>query len=132
MEEKPVRHYYGDQIRILFMFAGVLLVVTFPFFSELFHLPILIPLIAILTLAVLGGFLNPVHKWIIYIDTLVASVAFLSCEYYAVNTYVRGVFEISQNVYFFWLNQILALFFFFAVYLCIKTLRGKILNPNNP
>lgn len=120
-------HYYGDRIRGLFVFTGVLMTITLPFFSSIIKLPITISLIAMLGLAILGGFLNPVQKSIIVIDTIVSIVAFLVFEYYAVTTYMYAEPGVSMNVYFYWLNQIFALLFFLAVYLSIKTLRGKML-----
>lgn len=124
-------HYYGDTIRGLFMFTGALMVVTLPFFSSLIHMPITISIIAMLALAVLGGFLNPIQKLIIIIDTLVAVLGFIAFEYYAVDTYLNVDPTISSHIYFFWLNQIFALLFFLAVYLCVKTFRAKILTKEN-
>ncbi len=124
-------HYYGDRIRGLFMFTGVLMTITLPFFSSIIKLPITISLVAMLALAVLGGFLNPVQKSIIIIDTIVSVLAFLAFEYYAVTTYMNTDPSVSLNVYFYWLNQIFALLFFLAVYLSIKTLRGKMLASKN-
>lgn len=120
-------HYYGDRIRSLFMLTGVLMTVTLPFFSSIIKLPVTVSLVAMLGLAVLGGFLNPVQKSIIIIDTIVSIIAFLVFEYYAVTTYLYAEPGIQLNVYFYWLNQVFALLFFLAVYLSIKTLRGKML-----
>ncbi len=126
--ENPISyHYYGDRIRTLFMITGLLMAATLPFFSELIHLPVTISLIAMLGLAVLGGFLNPNQKWIIVLDTIVSILAFGTFEYYAVTTYLSVAPTSATNVYFYWLNQVFALFFFLAVYLSVKTLRGKLL-----
>jgi hypothetical protein len=84
--------------------------------------------VGILLLAILGGFLNPAQKWIIYLDTLASIVAFISFEYYAVYTYMNLSPAVVMNVYFYWVNQIAALLFFLATYLCVKTLRGRILS----
>lgn len=125
-------HYYGNRIRGLFMFTGILMTVTLPFFSSLIHVPITVSIIAMLALAVLGGFLNPTQKWIIVVDTIVAILAFAGFEYYAVNTYLHVAPDVPSHVYFYWLNQVFALLFFLAVYLSIKTLRGKLLAGKSP
>lgn len=126
MEEINLYHYYGDKIRGLFMFTGILMVVALPFFSSLIQMPIMISIFSILVLAVLGGFLNPTQKWIIVADTFVAIFGFIAFEYYAVQAFLASSPVSQLNVYFYWLNQIFALLFFIAVYLCVKTLRGKI------
>lgn len=131
MEETQNRlisyHYHGYRIRVLFVITGIIMAATLPIFSSLINLPVTISLIAIVSLAILGGFLNPIQKWIIFIDTIVSVIAFITFEYYAVNTYLHFSPNVSLHIYFYWVNQIMALIFFLAVYLSIKTLRGKIL-----
>jgi hypothetical protein len=127
MEENTNYHYYGDRIRGLFMITGLLMVVTLPVFSSLIHMPVTISLIAILALAILGGVLNPSQKWIIITDTIVSVLGFAGFEYYAVDTYLHVLPNSAPHVYFYWLNQVFALLFFLAVYLSVKTLRGKML-----
>jgi hypothetical protein len=131
MEKDNLYHYYGDRIRGLFMFTGILMVVSLPFFSSLIQVPIMVSILGILALAVLGGFLNPSQKWIIVADTFVAIFGFIAFEYYAVKAYLAVPPVSVLNTYFYWLNQIFALLFFLTVYLCIKTLRGKILASKN-
>src|SRR5665213_2313034 len=100
MEETNLYNYYGDTVRGLFMFAGVLMVITLPFFSSLVHMPVTISLIGILALAILSGFLNPVQKWIIVIDTCVSAIAFVTFEYYAVDTYLHVAPTLPSGIYF--------------------------------
>lgn len=123
----PQYHYYGDRIRGLFMITGVLMAVTLPFFNSLIDLPITISIIAMLGLAVLGGFINPVYRSVMVLNVIVSVCAFVGFEYYAVDTYLHASPSVPLNVYFYWLNQIFALFFFLAVYLSIKTLRGRLM-----
>ncbi|MBP6884871.1 MAG: hypothetical protein KBC17_03555 [Candidatus Pacebacteria bacterium] len=130
MIEQTNNHYYGNSIRSLFVITGVLMTISLPYFSDLISMPISVSLIAMLGLAILGGFLNPVQKWIIVVDTLVSILAFAGFEYYAVHTYLTATPNIQSHVYFYWLNQIFALLFFLAVYLSIKTLRGKLLEKS--
>lgn len=130
MEQKPPEHYYGNSVRTLFIITGILMVVSLPFFSSLLNIPLYVSLIAILGLAVFGGFLNPVQKWIIVANTVISVAAFVGFEYYAVHTYKSLPPDVPLHVAFFWINQAFALLFFLAVYLSVKTLRGKILKNN--
>ncbi len=80
-----------------------------------------------LGLAVLGGFINPVHRFAMVLNVIVSIFAFVGFEYYAVDTYLHASPNVPLHVYFYWLNQIFALFFFLAVYLSVKTLRGRLM-----
>ena len=127
-QEKQISyHYHGDRIRILFVLTGLMMVSTLPVFNELVSVPITVSIISIVALAVLGGFLNPAQKWIIYVDTIVAVLAFIAFEYYAVYTYMNLSLDVPLHFYFYWINQIMAVFFFLAIYLSVKTVRGRIL-----
>lgn len=127
-EKQITYHYHGDKVRVLFVIMGVLMAGTLPVFSSLINMPITVSIMGIVLLAILGGFLNPAQKWIIYIDTIASIVAFIAFEYYAVYTYLHLSPNIALNVYFYWVNQIAALLFFLATYLCVKTLRGRMLS----
>ncbi len=124
MENNKINHYYGDSVRTIFIITGVIMIATLPFFSKLIALPIGFAITGILILAILSGLLNPVKKWIIIIDAIVATVAFLSFEYSAVFAYMHLPPTETVNVLFFWTNQIFSLLLFLAVYLSTKTLRG--------
>lgn len=128
METLNLYHYYGDKIRVLFIITGILMVITLPYFNSIVHVPVAISLVAILALAVLGGFLNPVQRWIIISDTIASILGFAAFEYYAIETYIRVSPDAQLSIIFYWVNQIFALLFFLSVYLCVKTLRGKILS----
>jgi uncharacterized protein YacL len=130
-QEQNIQHYYGDTIRWLFMCIGIMMAVSLPFFASLIQIPIGICIIAILTLAVFSGFLNPKQRWVIFAETIIAVLIFLTFEYYAVNAYDTLSSNISLNVYFFWFNQIAAIVSLIAVYLCFKTLRGHMLSQDS-
>ena len=119
-------HYYGDAIRIIFIVAGVVMLVMLPFFSSLIQAPVILSIVAILALAIFGGFLNPKQLWIIIVNTIISIGAFAVFEYYAVSAYITPTSQLQLTVKFFWVNQILALLFFISVYLSIKSLRGRI------
>ena len=126
MENEIIReHYYGDAVRTLFIITGVVMLVMLPFFASLIKAPIILSIVGILALAIFGGFLNPKQLWIIVINTLISIGAFAIFEYYAVLSYINPTSNIQLATKFFWVNQTLALLFFIAVYLSVKSLRGK-------
>ena len=120
-EEQRVlsRDYYGETVRNLFLVAGIIILFSLPFFHKVFKLPYIIPILAIVVLSLCAGFTNPRLKWSLAIDAIVAGIALVVFEYYAIDAYQ------SQSLLklFFLINQILALIFFFALYYCIQTLR---------
>jgi hypothetical protein len=123
-------HYYGDAIRVIFIVSGLAMLLTLPFFSPILKIPIFLPIITVLALAILGGFLNPRQFWIIITNVLVSLFACATFQYYAITAYLYLSPAFAINVAFFWTNQILAVLFFIALYLSVKTLRGKILTKD--
>lgn len=121
-------HYYGDSVRTLFILGGLIMIVSYPFFSSFIKAPIAFSIIGVIVLAIFGGLMNPVQKWIMVVNTIISVAAFAIFEYAAVYTYLN--LPPTQDVYiaFFWVNQVLSLLFFFGAYLSTKTLRGAIIN----
>ena len=119
-------HYYGDAVRVIFVVAGLAMIVMFPFFSSLLKIPVILPIIFVLALAIFGGFLNPKQLWIIVVNTIISVLACAIFQYYAVTAYLNLSPEIQINVWFFWINQALAVLFFLSIYLSVKSWRGKV------
>lgn len=126
MIHNAMMHYYGDQVRILFVIAGLIMIVTYPFFSPIIGIPTPVAIIGFAVLAIFGGFMNPKQRWVIVISSIFSVLAFIVFEYSAVNAYMKLSPTKNINVAFFWVNQALALIFFYAAYLSTKTLRGMI------
>ena len=116
-------HYYGDIVRILFLTASFLMMVTLPIFQDRIPYPILFSIFGILILGIIGGFINPRQKVVIVISILVALGAFAFFEYYAV------ICDCSIIDPYFLTNQVLAMIFFAALYFGIKSLRGLLVSP---
>lgn len=114
-------HYYGDTVRQLFVVAGLLMLASGPFFRSALPVPAFVSVLAVLLVGLAAGLINPRQLWTIGLNTVVALVGFVVFEYYALMAY-GGV-----SILFFWVNQILALIFFIALYLSTKTLRSKCL-----
>lgn len=127
MNEKNIGHYYGDTTRALFIIGGLIMIVTFPFFKSIINMPISLSIIGFILLAVFAGLMNPKQKWIIFLNMIIAIVAFVCFEYYAVYTYLNLSPGEGINIYFFWVNQALSLLFFFSSYLATKSFRGMLI-----
>lgn len=117
------KRYYGHTVRAIFIIVGLLMLITFPFFSDLTPVPIPVSIAVIILLAVFGGLLNPSSKWIIVMHVLLPIVGLAIFEYQAVYGYLNLSPVESRHVAFFWMNQIVSVLFFVATYLSIKTLR---------
>ncbi len=115
-------HYYGDTVRKLFLVAGIIMLVTLPFFSKSLPQPLFISLLAIVVITTFAGFTSPRSFFIVILNALVSLIALLFFEYYAVISASGGIDEPL-----FLINQILALISFFALYYSLKTVRGVFL-----
>lgn len=122
-QEVVPAHYYGDTIRAIYVVAGAFMILAFPYFSSILGLPILIPLIVILVLGIFGGLVSPEQAWVMRSYAIISVLGLIVFEYYAVATY-NGYVHAGE--FFFWGNQILALCFFVATYLSVKTIRGVV------
>ena len=121
-----VTHYYGDQVRTLFIIGGLIMIVTYPFFSSFVKTPISFSIIGLVALAIFGGLMNPRQKWIMALNMLISVAGFIAFEYSALYAYLYLPPTDGLHVAFFWINQLLSLVFFFAAYLATKTLRGAL------
>ena len=119
--ENPIPHYHGDIVRILFMIAAIIMLVSLPLFKADIALPPVYSIVAILILGLTAGLTNPKLIWHAGINLVVAVTAFLVFATYMVNTYGTGVRA------FFFTNMVLSFIFVLAVYFSVKTVRGLFL-----
>lgn len=119
---RPPRHYHGGTVRRLFLLGGIIMLLALPFtFSKLSILIFTISLFAVLVVGVGAGFMSPTQKWVVVLDLFISAFAFVVFEFVAVDEYVAE----HTLGFIFWVNQVLALIFFFALYYTSKTLRGR-------
>ena len=119
-------HYYGDTVRRLFLIAGIIIIVTLPFFSVLVPFPVVISSFGVLLIGFVAGMTSPRQNWVTILNVLVSIAGLILFEYYAVAAYYMP--QTQQTAMFFWTNELLAVIFFFALYYSGKTLRGHVLN----
>jgi len=115
-------HYYGDLVRRLFLAGAVIMLLTLPVLNPLLPVSIFYSLLAIIALSLVAGFTTPAKKWTIMLDEMIATVAVLVFEYYAVNYYI----EYSAGSSLFIVNQVLAFDFLVALYYNTKTFRAMV------
>lgn len=128
MNKESLYHYYGDTVRVLFVVGGLIIIISYPFFSSFIKAPVPFSIIGCIALAVFGGFMNPKQKWIMALNIIISIGAFIAFEYSAVYAYLNLSPTQDIHIAFFWVNQALSLLFFFASYFSTKTFRGSIVN----
>lgn len=94
------------------------MLLTLPFFNQFLPVPTVISIMAIMAIALVAGFTNPLQRWIIFMDVIVALIGLITFEYHAISEYSNIPFLL------FWVDQLLAVIFFFALYFSAKTVRG--------
>ncbi len=121
ISENRVPHYHGDVVRILFMMAAIIMLISLPVFKLNIGLPSVFSTIAILILGLTAGFTNPKLIWHGVVNLAVAVVGFLVFMTYMVDSYG------GESTAFFFTNVVLSFIFILAVYFSVKTLRGLML-----
>ena len=121
---RKIPHYYGDVVRILFLIAGVIILLSLPFYNGLIPINTSVSTVCVILLAFGAAIVNPQHMWIVLVNTVIAAVALAIFEYYAVVGY--GVEETILVI----VRQLLAVLFLFALYYSGKTLRAMLMRPS--
>lgn len=117
------KHYYGDLVRKLFLAAALLMIILLPFMTQYLEVPLYISILAAIALSVFAGITNPLQRWSVILDFLVALLGTVIFEYQAVQGYTT--YSLTHRT--FWGNQALAVLFIVALYFCTKTVRGMFL-----
>lgn len=115
-------HYYGREVRSLFVVSALIMLLTLPVFNSLIPFNGVFSMAMIIVVGFLAGLLSPLSRIVMVLCTLVSALGGLAFEYEAVSTFWR--INSSLELWFFSVNQLLAVLFFFALYYGSKTLRG--------
>ncbi|MDO8482630.1 MAG: hypothetical protein Q7S86_02315 [bacterium] len=115
-------HYYGELVRKFFLFGGVVMLVSLPFFSDLIPASPTFSLLAVVAISLAAGLINPLMRSAVLFNIVVSIVAMLIFEYQAIRLY--GTLTLATEGVFFFINQVLALNFFLATYYGVKSARG--------
>ncbi len=112
-------HYYGDIVRKLFLIAGVMMIVGYPFFRDLIDVPTVFAVGLMVAIGLFAGIQTWRHPWTGVWNTAISVVAVCMFEYKAALFYLSVNY--SLHPVYFWTNEALALIFFFAIYFSVKT-----------
>lgn len=119
--EQRVSHYYGDQIRQIFMGLAALMLVGAPFYMDSLRGEFPFAVAGALALAAIGALANP-HKRIVFVASAVAAGAG------AVIYGAWALYDYHDSTWTqFVLRQAIALLFLAAFYFSVKTLRAYLM-----
>lgn len=122
-KEAAFLHYYGDEVRTIFLVIAIVMIVMTPFVKNELPVPAYLSIFGVIVLSVLAGLTNPKLRFVIVFSFL-ASLASLVIFGYE-------VIVSSEKTYtslFFGCNILLAILSLFALYFSSKTLRGHLLS----
>lgn len=113
-------HYYGDNVRLLFLSATVLMLAGAPIYTDNLASQSLPIIIGALVLVVIAGLLSPRIRSAKVLSAACAVVGAAVFETWALTGY-----DLLPG-YVFLFRQFIALIFFFALYFSLKTVRADV------
>ncbi|MEK7604498.1 MAG: hypothetical protein AAB442_01755 [Patescibacteria group bacterium] len=118
--ERVRPHYHGDNSRILFVIAAVILVVAKSTGATL-PLSTIGTVVTAVILVVLAGITNPAQGWIHWANAVFATVGTLLFGVTAISRYRTGVSMTDPSFVY---VEVLALLSLITLYLTTRTIRG--------
>ncbi|MEK7636181.1 MAG: hypothetical protein AAB362_00630 [Patescibacteria group bacterium] len=112
-------HYYGDVVRRLFLVGAVIMLLALPFFYKLIPGPIFFSIFAIIIVELAAGMTSPKTLWSAIMNVLIAIFGIFAFE----NEAISAFSHYDAEIWYFWINQLLALIFLIALYYGVKTVR---------
>ncbi len=119
---KTIPDYYSRATQSVFIVAGILMLVTFPYFFKQFEFGTFAILAVIVLLAIGAGWATGSNMMTRKLNVLIAIAACAISSFKAVTLFFNG-FEEPLAIFSFWVLQILSLLFFFSIYFSIKASR---------
>ncbi len=120
--EVASRHYYGDEVRFIYLLIAIVMIVTTPFFKYQLLLQSLLSIIAVVGFTIFAGLTNPKSAVIIIIDFVISIAASVVFGYQTIASYAGDYTDL-----FFLANVLLFILSVLALYFSTKTLRGNLL-----
>lgn len=116
---KNTPDYYSKATQSVFIVAGILMLVSFPYFFKQFEFGTFAILGVIVLLAIGAGWATGGNMITKKLNVLIAIAACAISSFKAVTLFFNGV-EDPLSIFSFWILQILSLLFFFSIYFSIK------------
>lgn len=120
--EVHILHYYGDQVRQLFVAAAALILIAAPFYSDSLRVELPFEIVGALILVALAAFANPHNRTVFIASAVAAGIGVVIYEMWA----IYG-FEDSTWVQF-TLREVIAVILLVAFYFNMKTVRAFVLH----
>jgi hypothetical protein len=117
-----IPHYHGDTVRLLFVAAATVWLVSLPFYPDLLPFDPAIQVLAGVAMVVLGALTNPYKSWIIALDALFAGIGVILVEVVAIYGFETGTLVA------FFIRELIVILFLVALYLSLKTLRAMFMH----
>src|SRR3989344_9680940 len=119
-QHRTIRHYHGDNVRVLFVVSAVVLVIAQSTGAEL-PLSTIGAVVSAVVLVVTAGITNPAQGWIHWLNALIAITGTLLFGTTAVEHYRAGISIFNSS---FTYIETLALLSILALYFTTRTIRG--------
>lgn len=122
VQNTTTAHYYGDIIRAIFVFAGIVILLGFPTVTQVLGVPVVFVVLGIIILGLASGITNPVQKSSLVLNVAVSFAGLISFIFFTTR-----MKELSVGGFILLVNQILAVAFLLSAYFSVKSLRGFLL-----
>lgn len=119
---KNIPDYYSKATQSVFIVAGILMLVTFPYFFKQLEFGTFAILVVIVLLAIGAAWATGGNVLTRKLNVLIAIAACAISSFKAVTLFFNGVEE-PLAIFSFWILQLLSLLFFFSIYFSIKASR---------
>lgn len=120
-ETDPPPHYYGDTVRVLFLIAGIALMIITATYRDTVNVPVSMSMLGAIILVLSAGFTAYKQHIMVFVDFIVA----LFSTFFFESIVLYGSYNRNDSL--FWIYQGLALIFLVALYFSVKTLRNSFL-----
>ncbi|MBI4121213.1 MAG: hypothetical protein HY457_03085 [Parcubacteria group bacterium] len=129
-KRKGLVHYYGDNVRTIFLIGSIAVLLSLPLFTRLLTETIIYPATVVAVLVIAAGIANPAQRWTMVLNTIISAGAVAFFEYQALLVSHLPATDDWQQSFLFLENHVLALLFLIALYYSIKTTRGRLLKKH--
>lgn len=116
-----IAHYYGDLVRRIFIGIGVAILIVAPFFASRSPVELPFEIFGAVVLVCLAALTSPKNKMIMTINAAAAGVGVVASEVMALYFFYAG------DSLMFFLREMFAVAFLFALYFSVKTVRSMTL-----
>ncbi|HUX35729.1 MAG TPA: hypothetical protein VMV71_01700 [Candidatus Paceibacterota bacterium] len=125
LSKRPLRpsHYYGDNVRRLFIAGIIVMLISLPFFGDYIRVSAFYYILGMIFLGLIAGFTNPMNRWVVILNLIVSVFAVYFFESETIAAFKSC--DTGTGQWYFLMNQFQAVIFLAALYYAAKTERGE-------